>query len=57
MPPHLVSCSAKDREIAELQAALAERDGKLKAARADALESKMALVAKVRSKDAGDHGS
>ena len=49
-------CRSKDREIEELHAALAERDSKLKAARADALESKMALVAKVGWERGGGDG-
>jgi hypothetical protein len=36
----------KDAEVVSLRQALAERDGKLKAARTDALEARMALQQK-----------
>lgn len=44
LPP---PCSKKDAEVISLKHQLAERDGKLKAARTDALEARMALQQKV----------
>ena len=45
-PACLPACSKKEAEVVSLRHQLAERDGKLKAARADALEARMALQQK-----------
>ena len=46
LPTCFPACSVKDAEVVGLRQELAERDGKLKAARADALESRMMLQQK-----------